>query len=83
MSKFLLGGMVFFTVSLHILWGTTKKISKMKETKSESFSNNAKSIGEILATMFGKECFQNPDATNGAATGASINREQQKKARLS
>jgi len=55
----------------------------MKDTKSELFSNQAKSIGEILATMFGEERFQKPDAAHDAATGASINREQQKKARLS
>lgn len=55
----------------------------MKDLKSELFSNHAMSIGEILATMFGEERFQKPDAAHGAATGASINREKQKKARLS
>ena len=55
----------------------------MKNRSSELFFNKVMSIGEILTTLFGEECFQKPEAANDAAPGASINREQNEKERLS
>jgi len=55
----------------------------MKNEKKNLFFGKPMSLGDILATMFGEERFQKPDAAHGVATDASINREQQKKERLS
>lgn len=55
----------------------------MKKQKKEFFFGKPTSLGDILTRMFGEECFQKPDATHGVATEASINREKQKKERLS
>lgn len=55
----------------------------MKNRKSELFFNKVMSLGDILTRMFGEECFKKPDAAHGAATDASINREQKEKERRS